>query len=157
MLTRGLTILCTAPATGNSAGVVVDYAAVVGEAGEVVGVDRAPAAIAAAQARTGGQRNLSFLEGDPAVMSFERPFDAVVGRYVLMFQQHPASMLRALAPHLRPGGLIAFHELTYEGISSSPPLPTFDQVWRWNAETTRLYGANPDMGPGSTRRSSPPG
>jgi len=122
------------------------FAEMVGEGGEVVAVDRAPAAIIAARAKAEGRRNLSFLEGDPAGMTFERPFDAVAGRYVLMFQKHPAEMLRALASHLRPGGLIAFHELAYEGISSFPPLPTFDQVWRWNAETTRLYGADPSMG-----------
>lgn len=121
-------------------------AEMVGEGGEVVGVDRAPAAIAAARVKCAGRANLHLLEGDPARMGFEQPFDAVVGRYVLMFQEHPSSVLRALAPHLRPGGVMAFHELEYEGVSSSPPLPTFDQVWRWNAETTRLYGANPHMG-----------
>ena len=122
------------------------FAEMVGEAGEVVGVDRAPAAIAAARARAGKMRNLSFLEGDPSDMNFEQRFDAVVGRYVLMFQENPAEMLRAMALHVRPVGLIAFHELNYEGISSSPPLQIFNQVWRWNAETTRLYGANISMG-----------
>ena len=117
-----------------------------GERGEVVGVDRAPAAIAAAQAKGGNRSNLRFLEGDPADMSFERPFDAVVGRYVLMFQKHPPTMLRPLASHLRPGGLLVFHELDYEGMSSVPPLPTFEQLKRWNVETTRLYGADPRMG-----------
>lgn len=118
----------------------------VGEGGEVVGVDRAPAAIDAAREKGEGRANLHFLEGDPAEMSFERAFDAVVGRYVLMFQNRPALMLQRLASLLRPGGLIAFHELNCEGISSWPPLPTFDQLWRWNAETTQLYGADPRMG-----------
>jgi SAM-dependent methyltransferase len=118
----------------------------VGESGEVIGVDRAPAAIAAARAKGEGRGNLRFLEGDPAEMRFEQRFDAVVGRYVLMFQDRPATMLRRLASHLRPGGLIAFHELDYEGISSFPPLPTFDQLKRWNTETTLLYGADPRMG-----------
>jgi len=122
------------------------FAEMVGETGSVVGVDRAAAAIAAARARAEGLANLSFLEGDPSEMRFDRQFDAVVGRYVLMFQRDPAAMLRALASHVRPGGLIAFHELTYEGVSSSPPLAIFDQVWRWNAETTRLYGAKTNMG-----------
>lgn len=122
------------------------FAEMVGKAGTVVGVDRASAAIAAAQARADGMANLSFLEGDPSEMKFDRPFDAVVGRYVLMFQEDPAAMLRGLASHVRQGGLIGFHELTYEGVSSSPPLAIFDQVWRWNTETTRLYGANSSMG-----------
>ena len=121
-------------------------AEMVGESGEVVGVDRAPAAIAAARAKGAGHRNLQFLEGDPAEMSFDRPFDAVAGRFVLMFQKHPATMLQRLRSQVRPGGVLVFHELDYEGISSFPSLPTFEQLKRWNAETTRLYGADPHMG-----------
>ena len=55
-------------------------------------------------------------------------------------------MLRRLGSHLRPGGLLVFHELDYAGLSSFPPLPTFEQLWRWNADTTRMYGADPLMG-----------
>ena len=139
----GMRVLDVGCGAGDTSVLVAEM---IGESGEVVGVDRAPAAIAAAQTKGKGHRNLRFLEGDPADMSFEQPFDAVVGRYVLMFQKHPPTMLRRLASHLRPGGLLVFHELDYEGISSFPPLPTFDQLWRWNAETTRLYGADPRMG-----------
>jgi SAM-dependent methyltransferase len=139
----GMRVLDVGCGAGDTSVLVAEM---VGERGEVVGVDRAPAAIAAARAKGEGRRNLHFVEGDPAEMGFEQPFDAVVGRYVLMFQKHPATMLRRLASHLRPGGLLVFHELDYEGISSFPPLPTFDQLWRWNAETTRLYGADPCMG-----------
>jgi SAM-dependent methyltransferase len=140
---RGMRVLDVGCGAGDTS---VLIAALVGDGGEVVGVDRAPAAIAAAQAKSAGHRNLHFLEGDPAEMRFEQPFDAVAGRYVLMFQKQPAAMLRRLASHLRPGGVMVFHELDYGGISSVPPLPTFDQVWHWNAETTRLYGADPRMG-----------
>jgi len=108
-----------------------------------IGVDRAPVAIAAAQSKGEGRGNLRFLEGDPAEMNLERLFDAVVGRYVLMFQEHPATMLHRLASHLRSEGLLALHELDYEGISSFPLVPTFDKLKRWNAETTLLYGADP--------------
>ena len=69
-------------------------AEMVGERGQVVGVDRAPTAIAAARSKVAGRdERLRFLEGDPAEMTFELPFDAVAGRYVLMFQEHPATTL----------------------------------------------------------------
>ena len=139
----GMRVLDVGCGAGDTSLLVAEM---VGERGEVVGADRATAAIAAAQAKGEGRRNLRFLEGDPADMSFEQPFDAVVGRYVLMFQEHPPTMLRRLASHLRPGGLLVFHELDYAGISSFPPLQTFEQIWRWNADTTRLYGADPRMG-----------
>lgn len=142
-LERGMRVLDVGCGAGDTSTLFLEM---VGDEGEVVGVDRAPAAIAAARGRIGQRTNLHFLEGDPAQMSFDRPFDAAVGRFVLMFQSEPAAMLRALARHVRPGGLVAFHELDYEGIASFPPLPTFEQVKRWNAETTRRYGADPRMG-----------
>jgi SAM-dependent methyltransferase len=89
----GMLVLDVGCGAGDVAFLVADL---VGDSGEVVGVDRAPNALAAAQARADGQsrRNVSFREGDPAQMAFERPFDAVVGRYVLQFQPDPVAMLR---------------------------------------------------------------
>ena len=72
---------------GSGAGDVAFLAsALVGEAGRVIGTDKAPAAVNAAsmRARERGLRNVSFREGDPAHMRFDRPFDAVIGRYVLL-------------------------------------------------------------------------
>ena len=76
--------------------------------------DRAAAAVVAAthSAEESGLRNVSFREGDAAQMKFDRSFDAVVGRYVLLFQSDPAAMVRELARQGRPGGLVMFHEAT---------------------------------------------
>lgn len=134
---------------GSGAGHVALIAAdLVGPAGEVVGTDRAAAAVAAAQARAKARalQQVSFREGDPAAMTFERPFDAVVGRYVLMFQPDPAAMLRALARYLRPGGVIVFHEPDWTGARSLPPAPSYDQCCRWIVETFRLLGTEYRMG-----------
>jgi ubiquinone/menaquinone biosynthesis C-methylase UbiE len=67
-------------------------AELVGDDGLVIGVDRAPAAVAAAEDRVEklGKRNISFrLAGLDAIERGE-PFDAVVGRYVLMFNPDPS-------------------------------------------------------------------
>jgi ubiquinone/menaquinone biosynthesis C-methylase UbiE len=77
---------------GSGAGHVAVLAAeLVGDAGEVVGTDTAPLAIARARARAKALslNNVSFREVDPAEMDFDGPFDAVIGRYVLMFQADP--------------------------------------------------------------------
>lgn len=82
-------------------------------------------------------QNVSFMEGDPSRITFDRPFDAAVGRYVLQFQSDPAAMLRRVAGHVRVGGLVAFHELDWEGVQSIPPVPTFDRCCRICREAIR--------------------
>src|SRR5262249_25099134 len=67
-------------------------------------------------------------------------FDAVIGRFVLPFQSDPAQMLEKLARHLRPGGLIAFHEADIGGYRSFPPSPIYDACCRWIVETGQHLG-----------------
>jgi SAM-dependent methyltransferase len=134
---------------GTGAGDVAFLAAeIVGDEGEVVGVDRVPAALEAARERASARslRNVFFREGDPSKIAFERPFDAVIGRYVLQFQKDPATMLRMIAGHARPGGLVAFHEIDWSGLGSFPPAPTYDRCCRWGADTLRLHGTETRMG-----------
>jgi ubiquinone/menaquinone biosynthesis C-methylase UbiE len=134
---------------GSGAGDVAFLAAdLVGPSGEVVGTDRSPIAIAAAQARAKARslNNVSFLEGDPTVLAFNRSFDAIVGRYVLMFSPDPTTMLRGIAQHLRPGGVIAFHEVDWTGVRSFPPSPIYDQSCAWILETFKRVGTNAHMG-----------
>jgi hypothetical protein len=79
-------------------------------------------------------------------MTFERPFDAIVGRYVLVFQRDPATVLRKLIAHARPGSIVVFHEPDFDSERSFPPVPTYDRCCRWVAETLRRSGADPRMG-----------
>jgi SAM-dependent methyltransferase len=89
---------------------------------------------------------VSFRDGDPAEMTFEEPFDAVVGRYVLMFQPDPAAMLEQIVRHLRPGGLVLFHEPYRGGIRSYPTVATYDHAWELVNKTFNRLGADPEMG-----------
>jgi SAM-dependent methyltransferase len=123
-------------------------AGLVGDTGEVIGVDRAPAALVTARRRAVAFKlhNVSFRQGDPAEMAIEQPFDAVVGRYVLVFQPDPAAMLRKLLAQVRPGGVVVFHEPDFDSERSFPPVPAYDRCCRWVVETLRLSGADPRMG-----------
>ncbi len=128
---------------GSGTGAVAFLAAeIVGDTGEVIGTDTAPTAIAEAtdEARSRGLAQVCFVEGDPAELEFEGRFDAVVGRYVLPFQAQPAVMLRGLARHLRPGGLLAFHEPDFGGVRSLPPVPLYDRACRWIIDTSAASG-----------------
>src|SRR5690349_18463985 len=66
-------------------------ARIVGPQGVVVGVDRSIDAISACTQRVAefGLTNVNFVQGDIAAVQSERPFDAVVGRLVLMFNPEP--------------------------------------------------------------------
>src|SRR4051812_8624451 len=66
---------------GSGAGDVAILAReLVGESGEVVGADLSETGIATARQRVSGYSNVSFCVGDPTALTFDRPFDAVIGR-----------------------------------------------------------------------------
>lgn len=127
-------------------------AAMVGPKGSVVGVDRAPEAIAVAHKRAvpEGGGTVEFHLGSIDELSEGRPFDAVVGRFVLMHQADPAVTLRAAARHVRSGGLIVMIESAMSacvaGAYSSPHSPTYDRITRVITETIRAAGGDSSMG-----------
>jgi SAM-dependent methyltransferase len=139
----GMRVLDVGTGRGDVALLVAEL---VGESGAVVGVDRAPAAIAVAQKRAAERPNVSFCAGDPAEIAFASPFDAVVGRYVLQFQPDPAALLRLLASHLRAGGIVAFHEIDWSGHRSVPPVPSWDRCCHLVVDAIAAGGANLDTG-----------
>lgn len=141
----GMRVLDVGTGAGDVAFLVAEL---VGESGEVVGVDRSSVALTTARSRAAARsiRNVSFLEGDPSEMTFERQFDAVVGRYVLQFQSDPGAMLRRLAGHVGSGGLIVFHEVDWSGARSIPPCPTYDECCQWIVETFGLLRTESQMG-----------
>jgi SAM-dependent methyltransferase len=109
----------------------------VGGAGEVIGVDRAGRAVELARARVAAKdlANVRFVQCDEAGVSAlaeGRPFDAVIGRLVLIHQHDPIATVRHLTRFVRPGGVVAFHEIDYDGgywVSHDNPL--LEQLWRW--------------------------
>ncbi|REK10771.1 MAG: class I SAM-dependent methyltransferase [Planctomycetota bacterium] len=138
-ITAGMRVLDVGSGAGDVALLAADL---VGPAGEVVGTDAVATAVAAATraAEERSLENVRFQQGNPAEMTFDAPFDAVVGRYFLPFQADPAAMLRGLARHLAPGGLLVFHEPDFSCVRSLPPAPLYDRACRWIIDTTRLSG-----------------
>jgi SAM-dependent methyltransferase len=141
----GMRVLDVGCGVGDVTFLVADL---VGDAGTVLGVDRASGAVAEARARADARalRTVSFVEGDATEMEVGELFDAIVGRYVLQFAPDPTAMVRRLATHLRPGGVLVFHELAWDGVRSFPPVPTYDQCCRWMVDTLRLLGTETQMG-----------
>jgi SAM-dependent methyltransferase len=134
---------------GCGAGDVSILAArMVGPSGQVVGIDRSPIAVATSirRAQELGLFNTKFQVGDASAITFDEPFDAVVGRLALMFSPDPASTLRRLAAQARPEGIVAFQEPDWTGYCSLPPLATWDRCARWIVESLQGSGADPYLG-----------
>ena len=144
-VTSGMRVLDVGTGRGDVAFLVADL---VGASGTVVGVDRASEAIAVARGRAerASLANVSFVQGDPADVPFAAPYDAVVGRFLLQWQPEPAEMLRLLASRLRPGGVLAFHEIDFVGRRSSPPVALWDRCCNLAVEALSAGGAHIDSG-----------
>ena len=102
--------------------------------GEVVGVDRSPEAMATAARRVeeaGRDGVVRFAAADLATYAPE----PVIGRFILMYMPDPAATLRRYAGCLRPGGVVAFHEMAMGPARSVPEGPLFRESMRWIMET----------------------
>jgi len=124
-------------------------AGLVGASGEVVGIERDATSIERAQARVAaaGLRNVSFLNVDVNNIVTDRPFDAVVGRFILMFLPDPIFVLRSVSRLVRPGGVLAFQEPSWiPMLALGDRLPLWSCVLRSIHETISRSGANPEMG-----------
>jgi ubiquinone/menaquinone biosynthesis C-methylase UbiE len=124
-------------------------ASLVGPSGEVVGVERDTRSIARAKARVAeaGLHNVSFTQSDVSQITACKRFDAAVGRFILMWLLDPVSVLRQLSLLVRPGGVVAFQEPSWEPIFAiSTHLPLWSSAASLMCETFRRSGANPEMG-----------
>ncbi|HVO80969.1 MAG TPA: class I SAM-dependent methyltransferase [Terriglobales bacterium] len=144
-LAPGMRVLDVGSGSGDVSFLAADL---VGANGSVLGVDRSPAAVERARSRAirRNHHNVEFAVGDPAAMHFDRPFDAIIGRFVLMYQDDPAASLRNMMRNLREGGLVAFQEVDSTACRSWPAVASFDTAARWLAEALRGSGARPELG-----------
>ena len=128
----------------------------VGAEGSVVGVERDEQAVATARRRAegAGLGNVECVCGDFRDVQLDgAPFDALVGRFVLMYQADPADAVRKAASHLRPGGIAAFLEANMIGsavparwLGLYPATAASEQLSGWIYEAFARLGTQPDMG-----------
>jgi SAM-dependent methyltransferase len=142
----GMRVLDVGSGAGDVALLLADL---VGPRGRVIGVEMNRTILETARARVDavGWTNVTFLDGDVTSIVLDDDFDAVVGRWILMYLPDPAGVLRGLVGRVRPGGIIAFleNDFTYPP-TTFPPAPLHQQVMRWTTPPPGNPGPDQQMG-----------
>lgn len=88
---------------------------------------------ASERVRAAGLTHVSFIAGDASVVAVGDDFDAAVGRCVLVHNSDPVATLRAVARHVRPGGIVAFEEPAHTALppTAMPACALLEQAWGW--------------------------
>jgi ubiquinone/menaquinone biosynthesis C-methylase UbiE len=102
-LARDMRVLDLGCGAGDAAFVAAEL---VGSTGEIIGVDQSADSVAKARARAEARvlANVRFTVRDIHERAPDGPFDAIIGRLVLMYVPDPAAVLRTQASALRAGG-----------------------------------------------------
>lgn len=124
-------------------------ARLVGPSGTVVGVDISPSALALARSRADAEHlgHVEFIQSDLADLQCRDGFDALVGRFVLMYQPNPSAILQKLKRHVRNGGVIAFQEMDISAARTEPDMPLWHQCGEWIRRTFQSANVDVQMGP----------
>ena len=135
---------------GSGVGDVAMLAArLVGPSGKIVGVERDTRSIARARTRVAkaSLNNVIFTQSDVRQIPVDKPFDALVGRFILQFLPDPVVGLQSISQLVRPGGIVAFHEPCW-----TPILPLAAHLPLWSAcaclirDSLERSGGNTEMG-----------
>ena len=125
-------------------------AKLVGGGGQVLGIDQDAQSLISARERVRDQNlsNVTFLQSDlSGPLPNLGPFDAAVGRRVLMYLPNPVDAIRCITAAVRTGGIVVFQEIDS---TMAPgrliPLPLHDQVNDWIWKTMEREGADTHMG-----------
>ncbi|WP_066951132.1 class I SAM-dependent methyltransferase [Microtetraspora fusca] len=162
-LTEGMSVLDVGSGLGDVAFIAAE---IVGPGGRVVGVEREPAAVETARERAASMgftdivsfANADLAEFDPAGVdpagsgAAWRPFDALVGRFVLQYLPDPAAALRRLAGLVRPGGIVVMHDMDVSNPDVSVPrCALWNDCYALLSALFRAHGIAPDFGRHLTR------
>ena len=151
-ITEGMRVLEIGSGAGD---VALTLAELVGPEGRVVGVDLNPAILETARQRAtdAGIQNVEFVAGDARTLAFTDKFDAIVGRFVLMYMVDPGKAFAQLITHLKPGGIAAFQEPEYTLYPAflHPDTPLMNQLIKWILDVFEHSGAHLDTGIGLYR------
>jgi len=136
---------------GSGAGDVSLLAAeIVGPGGRVLGIERDRQGVELARRRTNQnacEDRVRFEQVDLDAFETDERFDALVGRYILLYQADASAAIRRLSKFLKPGGIVVFHEVDFTNTNSSwPPCAEWDLHYALLGEIFRKADSPPDFG-----------
>lgn len=146
-LREGMTVLDLGSGAGDVSMAAAD---VVGARGRVVGVDRDARSVERATKRAeenGYSGRVEFRTAALDDFDADIRFDAIVGRYILLYLPDPGKTLRRLTRLLRTGGVVIFHEIDLtEAQPTWPVCDVWDDSYRLLTAVFRAGGAQPGFG-----------
>ena len=150
-IAKGMKVLDVGTSAGDIALILSEF---VGAEGTVIGVDLNADILETAKARAkqAGVTNIEFIAGDIRTLELPNDFDAVAGRLVLMYMAAPTDVLKHLATHVRPGGIVVFQEVDFTPYTVvHPDTPLMNDLIEWERtlcerSVFERTGAHVDMG-----------
>ena len=146
-LTEGMKVLDIGSGAGD---VAFTAAQIVGSTGQVMGVCLDPTILETARARAEamGHANVEFMAGNIVELELDSDFDMVVGRLILASVPQPAQLVRTLATHVKPGGVVAFQEFELQSYHSMkhPETPLVNKLIDLGLGVIEHSGASNTLG-----------
>lgn len=124
-------------------------ARLVGPHGQVHGIDLDPAAleIARGRIRSAGHDHVTFEQVNVADHAPSHPYDAVIGRHILIHTKDALAVLKSVTTLVRDGGLLAFQEYDLSWFPPGfPELPLMSQAEGQIIEFFRRAVPRPNIG-----------
>ena len=148
-ISKGMRVLEIGSGAGD---VALMLAELVGPTGQIVGVDVNAEILDTARQRAteAGIQNVEFIASDARSLVFSEKFDAIAGRFVLMYMAEPREAFTKLITHLKPGGIAAFQEPEYTLYPAllHPDTPLMNQLITWIVDVFEHSEAHLNMGIG---------
>jgi len=130
-LARGMRVLDLGCGVGE---VALIAARLVGPDGHVTAIDLDEGAlrISRARAAAAGITHLSFEQANVVEHHAPQPYDAVIGRHILIHTPDPVAALRQAAAQVHPGGVVAFQEYDLShAYPNTPAKPLFEKTFQF--------------------------